>query len=53
MSPTSAALTTTGPGPGTRLVVEDGWKPSEAAKLFMVSTVTRTQVGAAVARRRA
>jgi hypothetical protein len=23
-----------------RLVVEDGWKPSEAAKMFMVSTVT-------------
>lgn len=23
-----------------RLIVEDGWKPSEAAKMFMVSTVT-------------
>ena len=23
-----------------KLIVEDGWKPSEAAKMFMVSTVT-------------
>jgi transposase len=33
-----------------RLVVEEGWKPSEAAKMFMVSTFTAPEV---VWRRRA
>jgi transposase InsO family protein len=40
MSHANAALTPKARLRLARLVVEDGWKPSEAAKMFMVSTVT-------------
>ncbi len=40
MSHANAALTPRARLRLARLVVEDGWKPSEAAKMFMVSTVT-------------
>ena len=40
MSHANAALTPKARLRLARLIVEDGWKPSEAAKMFMVSTVT-------------
>lgn len=40
MSHANAALTPKYRLRLARLIVEDGWKPSEAAKMFMVSTVT-------------
>ena len=40
MSHANAALTPRARLRLARLIVEDGWKPSEAAKMFMVSTVT-------------
>lgn len=40
MSHANAALTPKARLRLARLVVEDGWKPSEAAKMFVVSTVT-------------
>ncbi len=40
MSHANAALTPKARLRLARLVVEDGWKPAEAAKMFMVSTVT-------------
>ena len=40
MSHANAALTPKARLRLARLIVEDGWRPSEAAKLFMVSTVT-------------
>ena len=40
MSHANAALTPRGRARLARLIVADGWKPSEAAKMFMVSTVT-------------
>ena len=40
MSHANAALTPRARLRLAKLIVEDGWKPSEAAKMFMVSTVT-------------
>ena len=40
MSYANAALTPKARLRLAKLIVEDGWKPSEAAKMFMVSTVT-------------
>ena len=40
MSHANAALTPRARLRLARLIVDDGWKPSEAAKMFMVSTVT-------------
>ncbi|MGZ4476684.1 MAG: helix-turn-helix domain-containing protein, partial [Nocardioides sp.] len=40
MSHANAALTPRARLRLARLIVEDGWKPSAAAKMFMVSTVT-------------
>ena len=40
MSHANAALTPKARLRLARLIVEEGWKPSEAAKMFMVSTVT-------------
>jgi transposase InsO family protein len=40
VSHANAALTPRARARLARLIVQDGWKPSEAAKMFMVSTVT-------------
>jgi leucine-zipper of insertion element IS481 len=40
VSHANAALTPRARARLARLIVEEGWKPSDAAKLFMVSTVT-------------
>ena len=40
MSHANAALTPRARLRLARLIVEDGWKPAEAAKMFMVSAVT-------------
>ena len=40
MSHANAALTPRARARLAQLIVQDGWKPSEAAKMFMVSTVT-------------